>query len=213
MVDTKNKKIKSYVLRKNNLSQKQDLLYHKLAKIYLEKSKIKNNDKELILDIGIGIGTSTILYAKNNPKSCVIGVEVYLPGVLQCMQNATQEEIDNIKLYAQDVNTVLSEFIENNSISKAFIFYPDPWHKQKHKKRRLINLNFLQLLNKKLKKNALLHIKTDWEDYAQKTKQLLESLNFFIKENKDPLNITTKFKEKGIAKGLSTFDLIYKKVS
>lgn len=118
------------------------------------------------LEIGCGSGDAIISLAKANPDNDYIGIEVHSPGLGSILQRVRDESLSNVRLLNEDAVVCLKEGLPDNALDGAMIFFPDPWPKKRHHKRRLIQRDFLSLIATKLKKNARLFAATDWQDYA-----------------------------------------------
>ena len=120
-----------------------------------------------ILDIGTGMGEVTASLAKAHPDNDYLAVEVHRPGVGSLIRRIVHDGLTNIRISNHDVTDVLCYQIPANSLDVIYIFFPDPWPKKRHHKRRLVNMEFLNLLKKSLKDNGRVFIATDWQDYAE----------------------------------------------
>lgn len=222
------RKIKSFVKRNRTLTQtKQDLLDRAYPIWGLDNSttwdfqNIFNNSNNIILEIGFGNGNTLIADAENNLNNNYIGIEVFRSGVLNILDNLENNSINNLRVYEGDAKEILLNNISNNSLYGIHIYFPDPWPKKRHHKRRLINNEFLDLLATKIKLDGYVHFATDWANYAEQMQEVLENNSKFIKSNLDGYsniisNINrnlTRFEAKGISKGHQIFDFIYIKVS
>ncbi|MEY5021256.1 MAG: tRNA ((7)-)-methyltransferase, partial [Pseudomonadota bacterium] len=177
----------------------------------------KNKNSDLILEIGFGMGTSTAEIAKSNLNKNYIAIEVHSPGVGNLLKLIQEDDISNLKIIQHDAVEVLNLMIKNDSLDGIHIFFPDPWPKKRHHKRRLIQSNLLKLIAQKIKKTGYLHIATDWEDYAVWIIDLLDkeellqktSDDFFKKPDYRPL---TKYENRGIKLGYRVWDMIYRRI-
>jgi tRNA (guanine-N7-)-methyltransferase len=137
------------------------------------------NNNPVVLEIGFGMGDSLIKMAKENPKINYLGVEVHTPGIGNLLLKAHLEKLNNIKVIEHDAVEVLALMIEDNSLAGMQVFFPDPWHKSRHHKRRLIQEKFINLVSNKIIKTGFLHIATDWQHYAEQVLHvLLEAKHF-----------------------------------
>jgi len=175
-----------------------------------------HREAPVIVEIGFGMGDSIIEMAKANPVNNYIGIEVHPPGVGRCLHLLVSEQLTNLRLCNVDALTVFDTNIPDNSLAGIQIFFPDPWHKKKHHKRRLINPKHLSLFCQKLKAGGFLHIATDWEAYAL---TILEDLNasktFDALEDthqSKQYRVETKFERRGQRLGHKVFDFRYQKV-
>jgi len=168
------RQIRSFVCRQGRMTQNQEralaelmpLFALSLSNGFVDFNKVFNNSSDCILEIGFGMGHSLLQAAEENPDKNFIGIETHLPGVGSLLAGIEQRNLKNIRVYHADAVRVLTECIPNNSIAEVQIFFPDPWPKRRHHKRRLIQTEFIQQIITKLKPNGLIHLATDWEDYA-----------------------------------------------
>jgi len=145
-----------------------------------------------------------------------LGIEVYEAGVGRLINEANKNKLTNLKIIKDDAVEVLTNNILDNSISHFQLFFPDPWHKKKHHKRRIVQISFLDLLSKKLKNDGVVHIATDWENYAEHIMESLESHPHFkncagdhmysLRPKNRPL---TKFENRGQKLGHGVWDIIF----
>jgi tRNA (guanine-N7-)-methyltransferase len=179
---------------------------------------IFNRDAETIVEIGFGMGASLLTMAKMRPDVNFIGIEVHRAGIGSLATALFDEKVANVRIAPIDACEVFKQSILDESLAGIQIFFPDPWPKKRHHKRRLVQLNFVNLLVKKLRKGGFLHCATDWEDYAHHMNDVLsnqpvlrnqhESGGFVERPNTRPL---TKFESRGIDLGHEVFDLIFLK--
>jgi tRNA (guanine-N7-)-methyltransferase len=224
--DVKKRPIRSYILRQGRITKAQNKAiqenFQKHAVIFENKltnfsDLFKNKNNELILEIGFGMGTSTAEIAKSNLNKNYIAIEVHSPGVGNLLKLIQESDIRNLKIIQHDAVEVLNMMIKNDSLDGIHIFFPDPWPKKRHHKRRLIQSDLLKLIAQKIKKSGYLHIATDWEDYALWIIDLLDkedllqkaSDDFFKKPDYRPL---TKYENRGINLGYRVWDMIYRRI-
>ena len=224
--DIKKRPIRSYILRQGRITAGQTKAiqenFQKYAVIFQNKltnfsDLFKNKNSDLILEIGFGMGTSTAEIAKSNLSKNYIAIEVHSPGVGNLLKLIKESDISNLKIIQHDAVEVLNLMVKNNSLDGIHIFFPDPWPKKRHHKRRLIQSNLLKLIAQKIKKSGYLHIATDWEDYALWIIDLLDkeellqktSDDFFKKPDYRPL---TKYENRGIKLGYRVWDMIYRRI-
>jgi tRNA (guanine-N7-)-methyltransferase len=165
----------------------------------------------LHLEIGFGMGDSLAEQARSNPSVNYVGIEVHRPGVGHILMLIDDYELDNLRLYSEDSIDVLREVIAAKSLDVVQVFFPDPWPKKKHHKRRILNRNFVDLIETKLKANGLVHIATDWQPYAEEIEALFGSITQF-KRVAAPFRPQTKFERRGLKLGHTIFDLAYRLV-
>lgn len=169
------------------------------------------DDGPLHLEIGFGMGDSLAEQARTNPCVNYVGIEVHRPGVGHILMLIDDYDLDNLCLYSEDSIDVLTEVIPRKSLDVVQVFFPDPWHKKKHHKRRILNRDFVDLLAGKLKANGLVHIATDWQPYAEEIEILFGSLMQFARVAAPP-RPQTKFERRGMKLGHHISDLAYRLV-
>ena len=172
----------------------------------------QNNNQRFILEIGFGNGENLVDCAKKDPNSNFIGIEVYPSGIGQCLINANKYDLKNLRLLCNDAVDVFNKQIANESLDVINIFFPDPWPKKRHHKRRLISEDFIVLIKSKLRQNGLVHICTDWADYGRDISALFESMKEFKPLEKFPKRLHTKFEKKGLASGHSIYEFAFQLV-
>lgn len=175
--------------------------------------KIFGNKNETVIEIGFGNGESFLKTAEKNRNTNFLGFEVYLNGFASCLTSAAEMKLSNVRVMRADVHDVLNNCISDSSVSGFSIYFPDPWPKKKHHKRRLINPDFVSLLSCKLKKGGVIHFATDIDDYAYEALDVLTS-NLQL-ENKysgfAPDSGTREhsvFEHKGIKAGRTIYDIV-----
>jgi tRNA (guanine-N7-)-methyltransferase len=175
------------------------------------------NDHATILEIGFGNGKTLYDMAEKAPLCNFIGIEVHLPGVGALLQRIDEGGINNLKLYQEDALEVLRQCIPDSSLSRVQLYFPDPWPKARHHKRRIVQPAFIDLIHQKLKLGGIFHAATDWENYAEHMLTTLEHAEGF--ENtagknqfspKPDYRLDTKFELRGKKLGHGVWDLIYR---
>ncbi len=167
--------IRSFVKREGKLTSGQknaiDQLWPThgvdLADQELDLVALFGRDAPTVLEIGFGNGLSLAEMAESNSDTNFLGIEVHKPGVGSCLVQAKKRGLSNIRVSGDDAVLVLNQQIPDESLDRVQIFFPDPWHKKRHHKRRLIQTDFVTVLASKLKPNGQLHVATDWENYAE----------------------------------------------
>lgn len=164
-----------------------------------------------ILEIGFGMGDSLATMAMANPGMNYIGIEVHRPGIGALLATMEEKSINNIRILCHDAVEVLGLSIPDQSLDAIHIFFPDPWPKKRHHKRRLIQTNFIKLMSQKLRPHGALHIATDWENYAQWIEELMNASPAFsrLPANTPHQRPATKFEKRGLKLGHAVWDLIY----
>jgi tRNA (guanine-N7-)-methyltransferase len=179
------RRIKSFVMRAGRTTQGQQRAIDELGPKYLIPYKpeqlswdhvfsYSDQTRPKILEIGFGMGETTAHIAKLRNCDDFLALEVHEPGVGALLKKIGEEHIENIRIIRHDAVEVLEHMIADEVLDGVHIFFPDPWHKKKHNKRRLVQSEFISKLCKKLKTGAYIHLATDWQEYAQ---QMLEVLN------------------------------------
>jgi len=200
--------IKSFVLRQGRLTKAQQNALDNYWQDYgIEYS-----------ELGFGNGASLLEQVVKQHDSNFIGIEVHGPGVGHLIHNAHTEGIKNIKVIRHDAVDVLNNQIADESVSQFQLFFPDPWHKKKHHKRRIINPDFIQLVRKKLKPGGIFHMATDWQHYAAHMLEQMDNAEGFVNtsgHSQYSMNkgdrCETKFERRGLKLGHGVWDLLYKK--
>ncbi len=166
-----------------------------------------------VLEIGFGNGETLVEQASADPSSDFIGIEVHEPGVGHCLLHAEKAKVSNIRLIRYDAIDVLRNQIPNTSLRRMNLYFPDPWPKKRHHKRRILRLSFLELAARKIEPGGTLQIATDWENYAEEIDALIGSQERFRLSEKrahggdDPLDRpVTKFERRGLKLGHKIFD-------
>lgn len=177
-------------------------------------STLFGNDNPVVLEIGFGMGKSLVEMAKNAPELNFVGIEVHKPGVGACIALAQEEGVANLKVYEHDAIEILADCIPDSSITTVQLFFPDPWHKKKHHKRRIVSPEFVEGIRQKLKVGGVFHMATDWENYAECMledmqsskgyKNLSETHDYVPRSDNRPL---TKFENRGQRLGHGVWDI------
>ncbi len=215
------RKPKSFVLRPGRTTRAQQNAINKYLPVYginyknhgLVYESFFSNKAPVILEIGFGSGDATIIIAKNNPNINYIAVEVYPSGVGTILQKIRNYEIKNLRIIQHDATEVIKKMITNQSLSGIHIFFPDPWPKKKHHKRRLISSSFLVDLEKKLVKDCYLHLVTDCQNYKEQITEEIDKNKNLVIQNDAELQIIknrpkTKFEKRAITRGNDIFDIV-----
>jgi len=205
---SRNTKPKFYNSHRSRLSDKEK--FNEATNYHKEISNIKNN-KRNILEIGFGNGSSIINISKNDGINC-FGIESYINGVRAVEQYINENNINNIFIYKGDAIEIIETNFPNNFLDEILLFFPDPWPKNKHHKRRIINPYTLKLFFKKIKKGGVLQFSTDHIQYAHDVKDML-SLQLrrdILFSNNRRYRPITKYENKAIIKNNTIFDMVVK---
>jgi tRNA (guanine-N7-)-methyltransferase len=180
----------------------------------INAQQLFGNDHPLVVEIGFGMGKSLVEMAENSPEENFIGIEVHRPGVGACLSLAQEKGVANLKVYEHDAIEVLADCLPDNSVARVQLFFPDPWHKKKHHKRRIVKPEFIESIRRKLKLGGIFHMATDWQNYAEAMlEEMLAAPGFAnLSSNNDyvprpdnrPL---TKFENRGHKLGHGVWDL------
>ena len=216
--------IRSYVLRQGHLSPAQQRAVDTLMPRYgiayaaapLDLTQAFGREAPRILEIGFGMGDTTAAIAKAHPEQDYLALEVHTPGVGNLLKLIEAEEIGNLRIIRHDAVEVLRDMIPDGSLDGVHVFFPDPWHKARHNKRRLIQGPFVAALVQKLKPGGYIHAATDWQDYAEQmlavfsAEPLLENTcaDYAPRPDYRPL---TKFEQRGLSLGHGVWDLVLRR--
>lgn len=218
--------IRSFVERKGRISSLDMPIFEKMWPIYGLSLENKKLDIEQIfgrggpttLEIGFGNGRSLLQMACDNPQHNFIGIEVYKAGIVKLLVGIHKLGLTNIRVFCADAIEVLNNCICDESIAAVQLFFPDPWPKARHHKRRIIQPEFAKLIHAKLRTDGTFHMATDWEEYALHMLDVMETqqkwintagpLQFAPRPETRPL---TKFEQRGHRLGYGTWDLIFRK--
>ncbi|MDE1461662.1 tRNA (guanosine(46)-N7)-methyltransferase TrmB [Spartinivicinus poritis] len=174
----------------------------------------------LVLEIGFGMGLSLLQMAEQEPEKNFIGIEVHRPGVGSLLNEAQKAGLTNLRVYCDDAVEILKHCIPDESIDRLQLYFPDPWHKKRHHKRRIVQPAFVQVLRAKLKMNGLFHMATDWENYAEHMLEVMQQAEGFENTSTQNDYVTrpdyrpiTKFEKRGARLGHGVWDLIFKRIN
>ena len=171
------------------------------------------------LEIGFGMGQSLLEMAKAAPEQDFIGIEVHRPGVGSLLNSLLTENVTNVRVYSCDALEVLKNCVADASLDRLMLFFPDPWHKSRHHKRRIVQPEFAQLVRSKLKVGGVFHLATDWEQYTEHMLEVLNVAPGFINLSEDQTSVprpeerpVTKFERRGERLGHGVWDLKFERV-
>jgi tRNA (guanine-N7-)-methyltransferase len=170
--------------------------------------------EKVIMEIGFGMGEATAIIAKNHPNNGYIAVDVHPPGIGKLLARIVENDLTNLKVIEEDVHVVLQHMIADESLDGIHLFFPDPWPKKKHNKRRIVNSGFLSLVHPKIKKGGFIHIATDWVPYAVSIQEVFAGSTLFTGGviDKPEWRPVTRFEGQGIDKEHAVNDMLYLKV-
>lgn len=219
------RRIRSFVCREGRLTsgQRQALDEHwpTLGLDYqpqpLDFSSVFGQQAPVVLEIGFGMGHSLVEMAKNDPTCNYLGIEVHRPGLGACLMQASAHNVQNLRVIGHDAVEILEKMIPDASLMRVQIYFPDPWQKKRHHKRRLIQQPFLDLIADKLSDGGFLHLATDWENYAQHMLTVLQAHPAYHNVapqgyiEKPQWRPVTKFEQRGKKLGHDVWDLMFKR--
>jgi tRNA (guanine-N7-)-methyltransferase len=221
--DLTQRRIRSFVLRQGRLTKGQERAletgWPQFGIDYVPDALDLNAsfgraESKKILEIGFGMGDATAKIAQSLPHCDFLAVEVHTPGVGSLLKLIEEFALTNIRIIQHDAVEVLQNMLLDQSLDGVHIFFPDPWHKKRHHKRRLIQSEFVKLLCDKLKVGAYIHVATDWQEYAEWVLEVLNS-EFNLKNTsqdyaeKPSYRPLTKFENRGIKLGHGVWDLVF----
>ena len=220
----KKKAIRSYVIRAGRMTDGQRSAFERWWPQYglslfdgpLDYQQAFGNNNPVNLEVGFGMGDSLLQMAQEHPEENFIGIEVHPPGVGRLINSAGEHALSNLKVYMADAVDVLEDCIKDGSLQRFQLYFPDPWHKKKHHKRRIVQTDFVNLLTDKLVENGVVHMATDWQEYAE---QMLEELKQAPRlsnsaegySSRPAYRPKTKFESRGERLGHGVWDLVFYK--
>lgn len=223
------RRIRSFVRRQGRLTKGQEQAITELwpvlgieyqAALSLDFSQIFGRQSKVTLEIGFGMGASLVEMAKQHPERDYLGIEVHQPGVGACLMAAKEAGLTNLRIMCHDAVEVLQNNIPDGSLDMVQLFFPDPWHKARHHKRRIVQTPFVELVRQKLAVGGIFHMATDWENYAEHMVEVMNALPHYqnLSATMDyverPLSRPmTKFECRGQRLGHGVWDLMYKRIA
>ena len=224
-MNTAHRPIRSYVLRQGRVTDAQrracDELLPRFGIPYsrapLDLDGAFGRAAPKILEIGFGMGETTARIAAEHSLNDYLGIEVHTPGIGSLLKRAAEHGLTNLRVIQHDAVEVLERMIPPASLDGVHIFFPDPWPKKRHHKRRMLQPPFVELLASRMKPGAYLHVATDWQDYAQQILDVLSAERLLVntadgfapRPGHRPL---TKFENRGLKLGHGVWDLVFRRV-
>lgn len=217
---TTERPIKSFIRRGRPLTSGQRLGWDTLWPQYglplgepLDWPATFGRQQRRVLEIGFGTGRGLLTLAQQNPDTDYVGIEVHRPGVASVLLGIQEAQITNLRLYWGDAVSILNECIAAQSLDEVLLFFPDPWPKKRHHKRRLVQVPFVESVALRLKKNGVFHMATDWEDYARHMQAVMKQLpQFSLIETSlpgEPSRPSSKYAERGQQLGHTLHDMLF----
>lgn len=220
------RRIRSFALRTGRMTEGQQRAYDENWQHYglsvadglIDQTAIFGRTAPLVLEIGFGMGQSLAEMASKEPDKDFIGIEVHTPGVAKLMMLCQEKQLSNVRVYEYDAIDVLENAIPLASVDRFQLYFPDPWHKKRHHKRRIVKPEFIETMAKHIKPNGLMHFATDWENYAEHMMEVVSASDQF--ENLAGVNNfsprpewrpITKFEKRGQRLGHGVWDLLFKR--
>ncbi|MCO4784972.1 tRNA (guanosine(46)-N7)-methyltransferase TrmB [Marinomonas atlantica] len=226
--EVKQRRIRSFVVRGGRMTDGQQKAYDANWEVYgldvangrIAYEEVFGRTSDVVLEVGFGMGASLVEMAKNAPEKDFIGIEVHPPGVAKLMMLAAEAGVNNIRVYCHDAIEVMADCLPQGQAAAFQLFFPDPWHKKKHNKRRIVQPLFAQQVANVLKVGGAFHMATDWEAYAEHMLEVMEEQkNYENAAGKNQYHPRpewrplTKFEQRGERLGHGVWDLIYTKIT
>lgn len=221
------RRIRSFVRRQGRLTKGQqqalDTLWPVMGVEYqpepVDLPALFGREAPVTLEIGFGMGASLVTMAQNTPHQNFLGIEVHAPGVGACLAAAKEADVQNLRVMCHDAVEVLQKMIPDNSLRMVQLFFPDPWHKARHNKRRIVQVPFAELVMRKLKPGGVFHMATDWEAYAEHMLEVMNSIDGYHNQSEQQNYVPrpetrplTKFEQRGQRLGHGVWDLMFERV-
>jgi len=217
--------IRSYVIRASRYTDAQKIAIDQHWDDYViayeprlfPTEELFGNSNPLTVEIGFGMGDSLLEMAAANPQINFLGIEVHKPGVGKLLHGVVEQNLSNVKVFCHDAKEILAHCLPPASIARLLIFFPDPWHKKRHNKRRLVQTDFITQQLPLLADGGRIHLATDWEPYAEHMVEAMEAVEGIENLNgagqfwQQPDRPETKFERRGIRLGHGVWDLLYAK--
>jgi tRNA (guanine-N7-)-methyltransferase len=217
--------IRSYVIRASRYTDAQKVAIEQHWDDYViayeprlfSTEELFGNSNPLTVEIGFGMGDSLLEMAAANPQINFLGIEVHKPGVGKLLHGVVEQNLSNVKVFCHDAKEILAHCLPPASIARLLIFFPDPWHKKRHNKRRLVQTDFITQQLPLLADGGRIHLATDWEPYAEHMVEAMEAVEGIENLNgagqfwQQPDRPETKFERRGIRLGHGVWDLLYEK--
>ena len=233
MSEEKHRRIRSFVRREGRMTEGQQRAFDELWGRFgidppdpdppesgpLDLPSLFGRDAPLVLEIGFGNGDSLAEMAAAAPERNFLGIEVHRPGVGRLLRSIEERGLTNLRVMSEDAFAVLERYIADGALDTVQLFFPDPWHKKRHHKRRILQPPFVELIADRLRPGGLFHMATDWEHYAEQMMAVMSACtrfensagpgNYAPRPDRRPL---TKFEQRGRRLGHAVWDLIFRRI-
>lgn len=226
MAAPQHRPIRSYVLRQGRVSKAQQRAHDALLPLFgipyapeiIDLERVFGRSAPKILEIGFGMGETTTAIAARYPENDYLGVEVHTPGVGSLLKQIRELDLPNVRVIQHDAVEVLTHMIAPRTLAGVHLFFPDPWPKKRHHKRRLVQPAFVALLAERMKPGAYLHVATDWQDYAEHILATLSAEPLFQNTAdgyapRPEHRPQTKFESRGLKLGHKVWDIVFRRLA
>lgn len=223
--DKTHRPIRSFVLRQGRLTKGQQRAFDQLWPRFgiefqgqlLDLTRMFGNSNPVCMEIGFGNGASLARMAEQHPETNYLGIEVHAPGVGHLLLEIEERRLENVRIIRHDAIEVLQNGLTPGSLQGLFLFFPDPWHKKRHHKRRILNPRFVELAARVLRPGGFFHAATDWENYAGQMMEVLSAADDRFENSAGKDHFTprpdyrplTRFEQRGQRLGHGVWDLIF----
>lgn len=209
---------RSFVRRSGRITRAQKRALAELWPVYglddslgvLSFREVFEREAPTVLEIGFGNGETLVRAAGENPAHNFLGVEVHLPGIGRCLLQAEKAGLQNLRLIRDDAVKVLKQRLAPASLAKVCLFFPDPWPRKRHHKRRLVQPGFVALLRRVLEPKGVFHVTTDWTPYAEHIESVMADSPAFQRMRRTPTRYPTRFESRGAALGHDIWEAAYR---
>lgn len=220
------RKIRSFVRREGRLTKGQEgaitecwsTMGIDFVEQMLDWNEVFGNNNPVVLEIGFGMGASLVEMAQKAPELNFLGIEVHRPGVGACLSAAKEAGVTNLRVMCHDAVEVFESMIPDSSVNTLQLFFPDPWHKARHHKRRIVKAEFAEMIRPKLNAGGVFHMATDWENYAEHMIEVMNAApgyeniatdgDYIPRPDERPL---TKFEARGHRLGHGVWDIKFRR--
>lgn len=223
----KKKPIRSYVIRGGRMTDAQQKAFDQWWPEYglslhdglIDPEEVFQRKAPLVIEVGFGMGDSLLSMAHQEPEKDFIGIEVHPPGVGRLINEAGKLKLQNLRVYMADAIDVLDDCIPFSCADRFQLYFPDPWHKKKHSKRRIVQASFVEKVRLRVKPGAVFHLATDWEEYAEHMMEVMSLAPHFESQAgeyqfsvRPAFRPITKFEMRGTRLGHGVWDLLFSRV-